>query len=122
MEGDHRGDATRVTRRKHAPIVFQDGPRELALFRFNARPLQGEAVQVEAQLRQQGDVLWIAMIVVAGIAGGFCEDRLRHMFQQPYITVDVVPFDLMRRRGRSPQKPFWKFQLHGHPVSSSRGK
>ena len=100
-----------MARRQHPPVVFQAGLRELAFLRFDARPLDGEAVRVEAQFRQQGDIFGIAVVVVAGVAGRFSVDGSRHVFKQPIVAVDVVPLDLVCGGGRAPQESVWKFHV-----------
>ena len=50
------------------------GQGEFALFRLDARPLQGEAIEGEAQVGKQGDVLTVEFTVIGipcvGLNGG----------------------------------------------------
>ncbi len=68
MEGHHGREAVRVAGLQHAPVVIEDGLRELALGRLDARPRQRKAVHVEAHLGQQRDVISKAVVVIDGIA------------------------------------------------------
>ena len=71
MKSDDGRNAMFVTGPQHVAVVFQDRLRELTLFGFDAGPLDREAVGVESQLGQQGNILAIAMVVVAGVSGRF---------------------------------------------------
>jgi hypothetical protein len=51
-----------------AAVVREFRGRELALGRLDPRPFQREPIGIEAQLRQHGDVVFVAVIVVAGVA------------------------------------------------------
>lgn len=93
---------------QHAAIVLEGSEGELAFLRFDAGPLEREAVGVEAQLRQQRDVAGIAMVVVAGIARWLCIDGVGQMLEHPALTVGVVAFHLVTGRGRPPEKAFRK--------------
>ena len=90
----------------------QDGLGKVSLFRLDACPLDGEAIAVEAQLGQEGDVLRVAVIVVTRISRWLRENRPRQVLQQPEVAINVVPFHLVSSGGSSPQKAFWEFYLH----------
>jgi hypothetical protein len=104
VKGDHRLDAVFVTGRQHAPVMVERGQREFAFLRLDARPLDGEAIGVEAQLRQQRNIFRVAVVMVAGVARRLGIDRAGQVLQHPAFAVDVVAFDLMGSRGRAPQK------------------
>ena len=89
---------------QHAAVMFELGVGEEALVGFNARPLEGKAIGVEAQIGQLADVLRVEMLVIAGVAGGFLEDALGQMFQGPEITVGIVALDLMACGGAAPEE------------------
>ncbi len=61
---------------------------------------------------QQGDVLAVAVIVVAGVARGLDVGTARHVLQYPVVVVDVAAFYLMRSSGGTPQECGGKSDLH----------
>src|SRR6266566_7577612 len=102
-----------VARCQHAPVMVKLGQGEFPLFRLNARPLQGEAVEGEAQLGEEADILTIAVIVVAGVARRLDIGAARRMLQQPIVVVDVATFHLVRCTCDTPEKRRGKSDLHG---------
>ena len=112
VERNDRGEAVLAAGCQDAPVVLQGDTRELAPLRLDARPLHREAIGVEAQAGQQADVLPIEVVVVAGVAGGFGEDRLWQMLEQLAIAIDVVALDLVSCGSGAPEKSIWKGQCH----------
>ena len=86
----------------HAFVVIELGVGEETPVRFNARPLNGEAITVEAQARQKRDVFLVAVIAVAGVTRPLDVHRWLDVFKKPQIGVCVVAFDLMTRRCYTP--------------------
>ncbi len=114
----HRPQPVLVAGRQHPPVVFELGIRKLALLRLDARPLDRKAVGVKPQLRQQRDIRRVPVIVVARIPRRLDINRPRQMLQHPRLAVDIVPFHLVRRRRRAPQKACRKLILfHASPSS-----
>ena len=70
VKGDHGGNAVLVAAGQHAPVVLELRLGELSLLRLDAGPFDREPVSIEPKVGKQCYVLWIAMIVVTGIAGG----------------------------------------------------
>ena len=91
--------------REHAPVVVELRVREEALLRLDARPLDREAVGVEAEARHERDVVLVAVVVIAGVAGRLGEHRRLHVLEHPEVAVDVVALDLVRGRRDAPEKP-----------------
>ena len=112
VKRDHRGNPLLLARRQHAPVMVELGQGEFALFRLDARPLQGEAIEGEAQLGQQSDVFAVAVIVVAGIARWLAVRGARHVLKHPIIVVDIAPFHLVRGSGGTPEERGGKSNLH----------
>jgi len=108
VERHHGSDAGFMAGGQHAPVVFQLGARKSAALRFDARPLDGEAIGIEAERGQKPDVFGEAMVVVAGVHRGFDEQGGLDMFHDPQVAVDVVALDLVRSSGRAPQKSLGK--------------
>ena len=85
VKGDDRRDAVLVAGRQHPAVMFEFGVGELALLRLDARPFDREAIGVEAERRQQGNIGRVAMIMVAGIPGRLDENRPGQMLQDPEL-------------------------------------
>ena len=89
----------------------------------HARPGNREAVRVEAELRHQGDILAVAVVVVAGnVAGvaipdpaGRVSEAIPDALTTP-IRLDAA-LDLVGRRSCAPHEPCREF-LPGHVASS----
>ena len=84
--------------------MIEDRCGELALLRLDPGPLHREAIRIQTQPRQGGDVLRIAVIVVAGVTRRLGEDRVRKMLEQPAVAIDVVALHLVGRRRSAPKK------------------
>ena len=76
----------------------------MTFFGLDARPFEGEAVSVEAQVGEHGDVLRVEVVVVAGVAGGLFEDGFGQVFHRPEVGVGVVAFDLIGGGGAAPKE------------------
>ena len=57
MERDHRPDAGGDERVDHVVVVRERGLVDLVALRFDARPLDAEAIAVEVELRDELDVV-----------------------------------------------------------------
>ena len=104
VERDHRRQAILVARGEHPPVVLELRAREEALLGLDARPLDGEAVRVEAERGEELDVVGVAVVVVARVSRRLGEQRRLDVLEQPVVVVDVVAFDLVGRRRRAPQE------------------
>ena len=88
--------------------MIEFGIGKEAPVRLNPRPLDGEAVGVEAQAREQRDVLFVAVIAVAGVTRALDVDRRPDVLAEPEVGVGVVAFDLMACRCYAPSEVLWK--------------
>src|SRR5680860_345305 len=104
VKGDHGGDAVLAAAGQHAPVVLELRLGELALLRLDAGPLDREPIGIEPQLGEQRYVLWIAMIVVTGIAGGLPARRAGSMLPGPPVGVGVSSLDLVGRGRGAPDE------------------
>ena len=84
---------------------------ELALLRLDARPLDGEAVGVQARIGQQSNIFLIPIIMVTGNAARLGKAGVRQLLLRPVVGMDVVALDLMGGSGRADKEAFFKF-LH----------
>ena len=87
-----------------AAVIFERRLRELAGFRLDPRPLEREAVGIEARRFDQREVFTPTVPTVASIAGFLLEVSIRDMLHHPIVAVDVVPLNLMRGGRHAPQK------------------
>ena len=116
MVGDYRGEVVLVAGFQHPAVMVQDRGGEEAIFGFNSSPFDRESISVEAKLSQQGDIFWVAMVMIDGIARWFCKYASRQMFKRPIVAVDVVAFYLVRSGRCPPKEIFWKVCFHEvHP-------
>ena len=104
MKGYDRRDLVLVAAGEHAAVMVESGARELARLGLDAGPFNGKAVGVEAEPRQHRNVVGVAMVLVASVAGRLDERRAGDMLEHPEIAVDVAAFDLMGGSGRSPEE------------------
>ena len=110
----HRRDAVLQAALDHPSVVVERGARVEARLGLDPRPLEGEAVGVQPELGEHGDVLGVAVVVVAGVAGRLVEGRVRGPLHRPDVGVDVAPFDLVAGRRRAPEEAVRK-PCHGGP-------
>src|SRR5690242_3522476 len=96
VEGHHGSNAAFVARGQDAAVVIQGRNREMSAFRLNAGPFDREAIAVEAEAREQTNIVGETMIMIAGVEGRFFKQGGAAMFQNPQVAIDVVAFDLMR--------------------------
>ena len=66
VQRDDRSESGTQTR-LHDPVVVKCCSRHVAAFGFDARPFNGEAVRIEAQFRQKGDVFAVTVVVITRI-------------------------------------------------------
>src|SRR5713226_2081210 len=83
MHSPYRLEAVFVAGREHPAVVLELRQRELAFLRLYAGPLDRETVCVKAKVSKKRDIFAVAVIVIAGVAGGFRVDRAVDVFQQP---------------------------------------
>src|SRR5215469_6036129 len=119
MERDDRRDLVLVAASQNATVMVERSDGEVAGLGLDAGPLDRKAVRVEAEPREHRDILGVAMILVARVAGRLDEWRSRSVLQQPEVRVYVVALDLMRGGCGSPKKIAWKCEtVTGHRISS----
>ena len=109
VERHQRGEAVLVAGVDHVAVVEELGAGEAALDRLDAGPLDGEAVGVQPSLGRQADVLAVAVVGVAGVAGALLEHRVARtgrVLGGPEVRGEVVALDLMGGRGGSPEEIF----------------
>ena len=102
--GDDRGEPVLVAGAQHVAVVGDGDGGELPGGRLDAAPLQGEAVGVEPQGGQQRDVGAVAVVVVAGVAGGLGVHGVRDVLVEPHVVVGVAALDLVGGGGGPPQE------------------
>ena len=85
----------------HIPVVFRLCLVKLSLLRLNPGPFYGKTVGIKPCIRHQANILPVSVVVVHCLAAGFQKIGIYHPFPGPVITVDIVSFHLMGRRGRS---------------------
>ena len=76
VQRDHRLQAEVASRRDHAPVVIDRGARDPALLGLDPRPLDAEAVGVQARRREQRHVFGVAVVAVGGVAGRRLDRRV----------------------------------------------
>ncbi len=103
-EGDRRRDPVSMAALDHPRVVVELRLGEVIPGGLDPRPLDGEAVAVEPDPGQELDVLPVAVVAVAGVTRALDEERGIQVLEEPEVRVDVVPLDLVRRRGRSPDE------------------
>ena len=108
VKGEDRREAVLVAGGEHAPVVLERRARELALLGLDARPLEREAVRVQPEIGHQGDVVRVAVVVVAGIAGDLGVVRAGRVLEQPAVVVDVAALDLVAAVAAPHRKPSGK--------------
>src|SRR5882672_9125786 len=106
IEREHRCDPMLMAGGQHPPVMLQFRRQKFTGRRFDPRPFQGKSVGIEAETRQQRDVLAVELVVIAGIARTLGKDRRLDMLQQPNVAVDVAALHLMTGGGGAPQKSF----------------
>src|SRR5690606_300106 len=104
QQRDDGRDAGLEARVDHAPVVRELGPRDLALRGIDGGPRDGEPVGVEAGVRQEADVLGVAVVAVDGVAGALRAQRARDVLLGPPVAVDVAALDLVRGGRGAPQE------------------
>ena len=107
----NRFHAVRLAAGNDLAVMLDFGRVELALLRLDARPLDGEAVGVQARIGQQFNVLLILIIMVAGNAARLGKAGVRQLLLRPVVGMNVVALDLMGGSGRADKETFFKF-LH----------
>ena len=102
--GEQRGEMMFVAGGEHAAVVIEFGVGEKVFFGLDAGPFEREAVRVEAEIGEHGDVLRVEMVVIASVAGRLLEDAVGNVLEGPQIAGSVVAFDLMAGGGGSPEE------------------
>ncbi len=113
VEGDHRLDPVGEARGAHPAVVVEGRHRELAGLGLDPRPLQREPVVVEPERGQQGDVVVVAVQLVAGVATRLLTGRALGVLPGPPVVVPVAPLDLVRGGGGAPSEAVREVGAHG---------
>jgi hypothetical protein len=108
VKGDHGFEVMGMALFEHPPIVIKDGHRETAFFWLDARSFDREAIAVETEVSEQGDVVKVAVVVVDCVAGSLSKERVRQVLKHPHIAVEVVALNLVCSSRRTPQETFGK--------------
>ena len=112
MQHRHNGFHTvRLAAGNDLAVMLDLGRVKLALLRLDARPLDGEAVGVQARIGQQFNVLLIFIIMVAGNAARLGKAGVGQLLLRPVVGMNIVTLDLMGGSGRADKETFFKF-LH----------
>src|SRR5207249_3661028 len=119
VEGHDGGDPVLVAGVEHPPVVGELGAREFALRRLDARPLDPEAEAVEPQAGEHRDVLAIAVIEVARVAGRLPAGGRLDVLPPPPVGVGVVALGLVGRDRGAEQEAFREREDLAHPGQCS---
>src|SRR6058998_2224463 len=119
VEGHDGGDSVLVAGVEHPPVVGELGARELALRRLDARPLDTEAEGVEPQGGEHRDVLAVAVIEVARVAGRLPAGGRLDVLPPPPVGVGVVALGLVGRDRGAEQEAFREREDLAHPGQCS---
>lgn len=117
VQRDHGLDAVLVARVDHLAVVQQLRFGEAALRGLDAGPFDGEAVHAQSGVGEHSDVLAVAVVAVGRVSRRFAEIRAFGMLPGPPVARDVVPFDLVRGRGRAPDEFRRELVLFFHDMS-----
>ena len=104
MQCDDRCDVVFVTGFQNFSVVIDLGLRKLSVFRLDATPLHAEAIVVKTQLGEHRNVLWIQVVVIAGVSAWLFHARTNTMLPIPPIVIPVVAFHLVGGRCSTPSK------------------
>src|SRR5437867_7222180 len=105
MERDHRHDPLLAQLAQDVAVVPDLARVERALGRLDPRPLDREPVRVLAHVAQQGEVLAVAVIVVAGDRRGVAVGDVSWLLLPlPPVAVAVVALYLVGRARSSPEE------------------
>ena len=109
-ERDERPDSLLFEQGELLYVVLRRLFVEHAFLRFNARPLDPEAVRLMSESFKELGVFAVHLIRIARRSGNFCGRIAPEplLLIVPEIRPNVVAFDLERRRRAAPQKIFRK--------------
>src|SRR5216684_2093819 len=96
MEGEDRSHAVLEAGLEHPPVVVELGCRELAIGRLDPRPLDPKPEGVEAEPREHRDVVAVAVVEIARVAGRLDAGRAFAVLPPPPVRVRVAALDLVR--------------------------
>src|SRR6185369_5452771 len=111
VESDAGLEPALVARGEDAPVVIERRDRELTLLRLDPRPLDRKAVQAEAEVRDDLQVVAIAVVVIARVPGRLGEERSGRVLEEPVVAPVVAALDLVRGHRRAPEKALRKLEL-----------
>ena len=76
--------------------------------RLDPRPFDGETVGIQPSLRHKADILFIAVIMIAGQAAGLRKAGMGQLLLRPVIAVNIVALHLVGSGGSANQKALRK--------------
>ena len=112
MQGHDGLQAVFLAAADHIPVMRRFLFAEYAFLRLDPRPFDGKAIGVQPGFRHQLDILFIAVVVVAGNPAGLHKAGMGHLFLRPIVAVRIIALHLMGRCGRAQQEILFK-PCHG---------
>ena len=122
VKGDEGDEPTFPAPRALPAIVLQCGDRPLVLFGLDPTPLDREPVGVEAQGREQVEIIRPPVPRVTRIAAGYRTWGPGRVLELPPIVVGVATLDLVGGGRRTPEESIGKRgPRHGRDRSGGAG-
>jgi hypothetical protein len=116
MEGQDRRHGIAVAGLQHAAVVVELSSRELAFGRLDPRPLDAETEGVHAKAGQHGDVVFVPVVEVAGVARWLPAERPFAMLPPPPVAVRVAALDLVGADRRAKEETVGEGVRHSRPI------
>ena len=104
MKGYNRLQAMLLTASDHVQIMLGLSIVEGSFAGFDAGPLHGEPISVQAGLSHKPDILLITVVMIHCVQRGFRKAGVLHLLHGPVIAVRVVAFHLVCRDGGAQQE------------------
>ena len=116
-QGDYRLNAIFPAAADHTAVVLDFLFIERAVLRLDSGPLDAEPVGIQSSGLHQLNIIFIAVVMVAGNAALFFIGGVGHLFLCPAVGVRVEALYLMGSSCGTDKKAFWKFG-HGEKLLS----
>ena len=110
MQRDNGGNAMLPAAEQHLTVMLNFFFVKAPLLRLDPRPFDAETIGIAAGSCQQGNILRVAVIMIAGFSTGLCEITVLYMLHQPIVAVSIIALHLVRSGGRADEKR--KFSGH----------
>src|SRR6266550_469126 len=104
MEGDDRRNLVLPATGQHAPVMVEGCGRKLAFLGFDPGPFDAEAERIQPKPGHQRNVLPVAVIEIARVAGWLHTWGTRLVLPFPPVAVRISALDLMCRLRRAEQE------------------